>query len=375
MKFIHLSDLHIGKKVKNYSMVENQRDVLNQILNIIDDEKPDGILIAGDIYDRDTPSAEAISMLDNFLVSLSQKNAEVFVISGNHDSAAQIAFASKLIEKTGIHMSPVYNGEIKPFTMKDEYGEVEIYMLPFLKPMHIRRVYGEETITNYTDAIKVAVDHMNIDESKRNIILSHQFVTGAGRCDSEIQVGGLDNVDAEAYEVFDYVALGHIHSPQTIKKGKIRYCGTPLKYSFSEADQKKSVTIVEIKEKGNVEITTRELTCIKDFIRIRGTFEEIAGKYSDRNIEDYVEVTLTDEQDIPDVFRKLQLIFPNIMLLMYDNIRTRERRTETTAPIVKELSEFELFERLFELQNNQKFNAVQAEYIEKIIDEIKEEKA
>lgn len=375
MKFIHLSDLHIGKKVKNYSMVENQRDVLNQILNIIDDEKPDGILIAGDIYDRDTPSAEAISMLDNFLVSLSQKNAEVFVISGNHDSAAQIAFASKLIEKTGIHMSPVYNGEIKPFTMKDEYGEVEIYMLPFLKPMHIRRVYGEETITNYTDAIKVAVDHMNIDESKRNIILSHQFVTGAGRCDSEIQVGGLDNVDAEAYEVFDYVALGHIHSPQTIKKGKIRYCGTPLKYSFSEADQKKSVTIVEIKEKGNVEITTRELTCIKDFIRIRGTFEEIAGKYSDRNIEDYVEVTLTDEQDIPDAFRKLQLIFPNIMLLMYDNIRTREKRTETVAPVVKELSEYELFERLFELQNNQKFNAIQAEYIEKIIDEIKEEKA
>lgn len=371
MKFIHLSDLHIGKSVKNYSMEENQKDVLDQILKIIDEEKPDGVLIAGDIYDKDIPSSKAISMLDNFLVDLSKRDSEVFIISGNHDSAAQIAFASKLIDKTGIHLSPVYNGEIKPMTMSDEYGDINVYMLPYIKPMRVRKMFENAEINDYTDAVRVAIEQMNIDKSKRNIILSHQYVAGAERCDSEIQIGGLDVVDASVYEPFDYVALGHIHSPQTVMKGKIRYCGTPLKYSFSESEQEKSVTIVEVKEKGNIEISTRKLTCIKDFIKIKGTFEEIKTQYSDKGIEDYVEVTLTNELDVPDAFRKLKLIFPNIMLLMYDNVRTRERKTVKSVPVVKEMSEFEMVEKLFETQNNQKFNAKQAEYMEMIINEIK----
>lgn len=371
MKFIHLSDLHIGKSVKNYSMEENQKDVLEQILKIIDEEKPDGVLIAGDIYDKDIPSSKAILMLDNFLVDLSKRDSEVFIISGNHDSAAQIAFASKLIDKTGIHLSPVYNGEIKPMTMSDEYGDINVYMLPYIKPMRVRKMFENAEINDYTDAVRVAIEHMNIDNSKRNIILSHQYVAGAERCDSEIQIGGLDVVDASVYEPFDYVALGHIHSPQTVMKGKIRYCGTPLKYSFSESEQEKSVTIVEVKEKGNIEISTRKLTCIKDFIKIKGTFEEIKTQYSDKGIEDFVEVTLTNELDVPDAFRKLKLIFPNIMLLMYDNVRTRERKTVKSVPVVKEMSEFEMVEKLFETQNNQKFNAKQAEYMEMIINEIK----
>ena len=275
MKIIHLSDLHIGKRVLGYSMLENQKYILDRIVEIIEDEKPDVVAIAGDVYDKTNPSEEAVNLLDDFLVRLSKLDAEVFVLSGNHDSPEKIAFASRLRDASGIHMSPVYNGMLSSYKLTDEYGDVNIYMLPFIKPLHVRRYYPEAIISNYTDAVKVALDKMNIDSSKRNILIAHQFVTGSKTCDSEISVGGIEKVDADCFLPFDYVALGHIHTPQDVVKNKIRYCGTPLKYSFSEEKQNKSVTVIEIKEKGDVKVTLRELKPLYDSVVVTGTFEDI----------------------------------------------------------------------------------------------------
>ncbi len=278
MKLIHLSDIHLGKRVNEYSMIEDQEYILKRIINIVDDEMPDGVIIAGDVYDKSVPSAEAVQLFDDFLVRLAKRKIEVFVISGNHDSPERIAFASRIMDASGIHMSPVYTGEIVPISMHDEYGEVTVYMLPFVKPVNVRR-FCEDEITTYTEAVKHAVLKMNINPDNRNVLVTHQFVTGARRSESEeISVGGTDNVDAGVFDDFDYVALGHIHSPQNCGSDKIRYCGTPLKYSFSEARDKKSVTVVEIAEKGNVTYRTVELVPKHDLVELKGTYAELTLK-------------------------------------------------------------------------------------------------
>ena len=250
MKFIHLSDLHIGKRVNEYSMLEDQEYILNQIIAIIDEQKPDGVIIAGDVYDKSVPSAEAVALFDDFLFELSKRNLYVFVISGNHDSPERIAFGGRLMEASRIYMSPVYDGTVSPVTLEDEYGKINVWMLPFVKPVHIRKFNEDAEISTYTDAMRIAIGNLNIDSNERNIMITHQFVTGAERTESEeISVGGTDNVDISVFENFDYTALGHIHRPQNCKSEKVRYSGTPLKYSFSESKDNKSVTIVELKEK------------------------------------------------------------------------------------------------------------------------------
>ena len=257
MKLLHLSDLHLGKRVNEFSMLEDQAYILTKILNTIDDEKPDAVLIAGDVYDKSVPSAEAVGLFDDFLVKLAKKQVPAFVISGNHDSPERLAFANRLIDASGIHLSPVYSGDVRPVTLTDAFGPVHIYMLPFVKPAHVRRFFPDEEIISYTDALAAAIRQMDPDLSARNVLLTHQFVTGAERSESEeISVGGTDNVDASVFEGFDYVALGHIHGPQNIGSERIRYCGTPLKYSFSEASHKKSVTVAELGEKGSLTVRT-----------------------------------------------------------------------------------------------------------------------
>ena len=244
MKFVHLSDLHIGKRVNGFSMLEDQKYILDSITEIIKTECPDAVFIAGDVYDKSVPPAEAVQLFDDFLVTLAQLNPKIFVISGNHDSAERIAFGGRLMESDGVYMSPVYNGRVIPVEINDKYGPVRIYMLPFIKPAHVRAAFPDEEIYSYTDAVRTAIDKMNIDTTVRNILITHQFVTGASKCDSEdITVGGTDNVDAYVFEPFDYTALGHIHGPQNAGSDSIRYCGTPLKYSFSECGHKKSVTV------------------------------------------------------------------------------------------------------------------------------------
>lgn len=377
MKFIHLSDLHIGKRVNEFSMYEDQEYILSQIIKIIDSEKPDAVLIAGDIYDKSIPPSEAVTLFDRFLCLLSERNLQVFVISGNHDSPERLSFASRLIEKSGVHISPVYNGHIEPFKMKDKYGEVNIYMLPFVKPANVRRFFDDREIASYTDAINAAITEMNVNSEERNVLITHQFVTGANRTESEeISVGGTDNVDVSVFDDFDYVALGHLHRPQNCLSERVRYCGTPLKYSFSEANDKKSVTIVELKEKGSLDVRTADLVPKHDMREIKGKYEELTAKsfYENTTYQtDYMHITLTDEEDIPDGVGKLRTIYHNLMKLDYDNKRTRSNSQITGAQKVEEKSPLELFEDFYELQNNQPMSDEQREYISSLIESIWEE--
>ena len=418
MKFIHLADLHIGKRVNAFPMLEDQRYILKQILTILREEQPDGgVILAGDIYDKAIPSAEAVELFDEFLTQLAALRLRVFIIAGNHDSPERIAFGNRLMDRSGIYLSPVYDGHVKRITCPDTASSVtlsaanavdlnagthsvesastsaaastcppvDVYLLPFLKPANVRRFYPEETIESYTDAMRVAIAHMDIDPTHRNLLVTHQFVTGASRSDSEdISIGGSDNVDASVFAPFDYVALGHLHGPQQMgEEGGpiIRYAGTPLKYSFSEARHHKSVTVVEIGEKKadgvvDVCIGTRELRPLHDMREIRGSYEELTlrANYEGTATDDYIHATLTDEIEIPDAARHLQVIYPNLMKLDYDNARTRGQGSERLElEQLEEKSPLDLFSELFEKQNHKDMTEEQARYIEAQMEKIWEE--
>lgn len=451
MKFIHLADLHIGKRVNAFPMLEDQRYILKQILTILREEQPDGgVILAGDIYDKAIPSAEAVELFDEFLYQLAALKLRVFIIAGNHDSPERIAFGNRLMDRSGIYLSPVYDGHVKCITCPDSTSPatlsaanavepntgtrpaasaaatasasvtppVDVYLLPFLKPANVRRFYPEETIESYTDAMRVAIAHMDIDPTHRNLLVTHQFVTGASRSDSEdISVGGTDNVDASVFAPFDYVALGHLHGPQQVRFRQapeedtadqdatqeaasaedsdgpasavenmtagpvIRYAGTPLKYSFSEARHHKSVMVVEIGEKKadgttDVCIGTRELRPLHDMREIRGSYETLTlrANYEGTATDDYIHATLTDEIEVPDAARHLQVIYPNLMKLDYDNARTRGQGSERLElEQLEEKSPLDLFSELFEKQNHKDMTEEQARYVEAQMEKIWEE--
>ena len=375
MKLVHLSDLHLGKRVNEFSMLEDQAYILNRILDVIDGERPDAVILAGDLYDKSVPPAEAVTLLDDFLVRLVGRGLQVFVLSGNHDSPERIAFAGRLIDRSGVHVSPVYSGRVEPVTMKDAYGTVSFYMLPFVKPAHVRRFFPEQEIASYTDAVRIAVEQMGMDRTKRNVLITHQFVTGAERSESEeVSVGGADNVEASVFEGIDYVALGHIHGPQNIGSERIRYCGTPLKYSFSEAKHVKSVTVAELREKGILELRTVPLVPKRDLRELRGSYMELTARsnYEGTDTEDYLHITLTDEEDIPDVTAKLRVIYPNLMKLDYDNLRTRSRTTVGAAEDVERKTPLELFGELYEKQNGAPMTEEQAAFSAGLMESIRE---
>ena len=378
MKIMHLSDLHLGKRVNEFSMIEDQTYILNEIINIIDEQKPKVIILAGDIYDKPIPPAEAVELFDDFLYKLSKRNLYVFIISGNHDSAERIAFGSRLFDKSGIYLSPVYNGKILPISVDDECGNINFYMLPFIKPVHVRRFFPDASISTYTDALNAVITDMNIDNTKRNILITHQFVTGSSRTESEdISVGGSDNVDADIFKGFDYVALGHIHRSQCCDSEYIRYCGTPLKYSFSESKDIKSITMLDIKEKGNIKLDFIPLTPLRDMVEIKGSYNELMLKsfYENTSLtDDYVHITLTDEEDIPDVITKLRVVYKNIMKLDYDNQRTKKSSEINLINDMESKSPLELFDTFYELQNGKHLSDTQRVFLKNIIEEIWEYK-
>ena len=377
MKLIHLSDLHIGKRVNEVSMIDDQEYILLQILRIIDEEKVDAVLIAGDVYDKSMPSAEAVTLFDDFLCRLAQREKPVLVISGNHDSPERLAFAGRLLERSRIHISPVYDGTVRPVTLTDEYGPVRFWLLPFLKPAHVKRFYPDAGVESYTDACRVAVAQMELDGAERNVLLTHQFVTGAATCESEeISVGGSDNVDASVFDAFDYVALGHLHGPQNLGSNRIRYCGTPLKYSFSECAHHKSVTLVNLGAKGEMSLELRPLQPKHDLRQIRGAFREVTDKafYENTATDDYLQIILTDEEDVAEAAGRLRKIYPNMMKLTYDNTRTRTTQVVGGAEDVQRKSPLELFEELYELQNNQPMSDEQREFARDLIEKVWEDR-
>ncbi|MCI8629166.1 MAG: exonuclease SbcCD subunit D [Firmicutes bacterium] len=376
MKLIHLSDLHIGKKINEFSMLKDQQYIFEKIIQIIDEQKIECVLIAGDIYDKSIPSKYAVQLFDDFLTKMAKRNIPIFIISGNHDSAERIAFGSKLMCQSKVYFSPAFEGDIKPILLRDEYGEIAVYMLPFIKPAIVKNIYEYADIESYNDAVKIAIEHMDIDKNRRNILVAHQFVTGAETSESEdISVGGIDNVDACVFDDFDYVALGHIHKPQHIYRDTIRYCGTPLKYSFSEAKHKKSVTIVTLKQKQNIMIDTIELIPKRDMCEIKGYYQEVTALnyYQNMNTQNYMHIILKDEQDIADAMAKLRSIYPNIMRLDYDNKRTQNNQIIQTTQNIENKTPLQLLQQFYEIQNNDVMNKQQTMFCSKIMEEIWEE--
>ncbi len=373
MKILHLSDLHLGKKVNEFSMINDQQYILNQILNIADNENPDCVIIAGDIYDRPSPSAEAVQIFDDFLFCLSERKLPVFIISGNHDMAERISFGGRLMKSSNIHIAPVFNGKITPIELKDEHGSINLYMIPFIKPFNVRKFFPDKKIEDYTDAMKIVIENMNVNSDNRNILIIHQFITGASFSESEeLSVGGTENIDADIFDDFDYVALGHIHRPQNVRGERIRYCGSPLKYSLKEANQQKSVTIVEMGEKGNLNIRTSPLTPERDMKVYKGTYKEITDPdfYDNIKTDEYIFITLTDEEDIPDANRKLRKIYPYMMQLSYDNSRTRNHSIIKNDIKNEKIPPMQLFAEFYEAQCNHKMSSEQYEFVDNLIKEV-----
>lgn len=377
---MHLADLHLGKRVNGFSMMEDQEYILNRILEIMEEEQPDGLLIAGDVYDKTIPPAEAVRRMDDFLTAVAAKHVPVFLISGNHDSAERVAFGHQLMQGSGIWISPVYDGTIRHHTLEDRWGEVNIYLIPFLRPSVVRSFFPDIEIEDYTDALRTIIEDLQVDTSRRNVVLAHQFVTAAGAlpetCDSEqLSVGGLDRVDGSVFSPFDYTALGHLHGPQRVGSETIRYAGSPLKYSFSELHQKKSVTVAELRAKGETEIRQIPLQPRREMTELRGTFEEILEE-ARKNGEpqtDYCHMILTDETDVVDALSRLREYYPNIMLLDYDNRRTRSQKEVEQLDRVEERTPGELFAALYEQQNGQEMDSDRKEYLDGLIREIWEE--
>lgn len=376
MKFLHLADLHLGKRVNGFSMLEDQAHILRQILAILDNEQPDGVLIAGDVYDKSVPSVEAVGLLDGFLTELRARGVPVLLISGNHDSPERLAFGGRVMDSCGIHVSPVYDGALAPVTLQDAFGPVHIWLLPFVKPAHVRRWFPDADIESYTDAMAEAIAHMDTDTAARNVLVTHQFVTGGTRSGSEeLSVGGTDNVDSGVFAPFDYVALGHLHGAQHIGRETIRYAGSPLKYSFSEARQHKSVTVVTLGEKGDVQVRTVALTPLRELREIRGSYDELTARsfYEHTTYRsDYLHLILTDEQDVFDAMSRLRTIYPYLMTLDYDNARTRAAGGMSVPAETERRTPLELFEALYQRQNHRPMSEVQRAYIAQLMEQIME---
>lgn len=378
MKFIHLADLHLGKRVNEFSMLEDQKYVLKQVLDLIDEEQAEGLLIAGDIYDKQIPSIEAVRLFDDFLTRLAERHVPVYLIGGNHDSIERVSFGARLMSGSGIHMATEYDGTVDVVTVEDKYGAIDIYLLPFIKPAQVRAVWGEEAenIRTYQDALAFVMSRLTIRGNNRSILLAHQFVTGAAVCDSEEHaVGGLDQVDPACFDGFDYVALGHLHGAQQVGRETVRYAGTLLKYSFSEVKHKKSVTVVELREKGQIKLYTRPIIPLHEMREIRGSYAEVTCKanYENTDTKDYVHITLTDEEDVFDAVGKLRVIYPNLMKLDYDNARTKQNQNISASESEDEKDPLTLADELFVLQNNKPMSDKQREYMQDLICKVWEE--
>lgn len=373
MNILHLSDLHLGKRIYECSMIDEQRHMLEQALALA--READVTLIAGDLYDKPVPPAEAVSLLDDFLTRMSAQGSTVVMIAGNHDSAERIAFGSRLMDGRGIYMSPVYDGRPRRVTLHDEHGPVHFHLLPFVKPAHVRAALGREEIEGYTQAVGAAIAAMEIDAGARNVLLAHQYVTGAGRSESEeVSVGGLDNVDAAVFAPFDYVALGHLHAAQSLEGGRVRYSGAPLAYAFSEAGREKGVLLVHLGAKGELCVQMRPITPRRALTRVRGSFARLADPAAPV-CEDYVQITLTDEDDVPDAASRLRAVYPNLLQILYDNARTRAQQADFERGAQAERSPLALFEQLYEAQNGQAMSGEQHALLAGMMERIWEDEA
>lgn len=372
MKLLHTADLHLGKRFMDISLLEDQMDVLRQIVHIAKINQVDGLLIAGDVYDKSVPSNEAMSAFNWFLEQLAALDISVFVIAGNHDSDERIAYLSHFVAQSHIYVSTKFSGTLQTIMMEDDNGPIAIHLLPFIKPIHVKKVYPEVEITTYEDAIQCVIDHSKMDYSIRNILVAHQFITGGITSDSEeLSIGGLDHIQASVFDDFDYVALGHLHQAQRIQRDTLRYAGSIMKYAISEEHHHKSVTLVECNEKGNITYQLIPLTCLHQVRTIQGTLSDILQMdYS----EDYVRVILTDEELIPDARLSALTVFPNMVQYAIQNSKTEETMDIVVTEQIENKSISDLFSDFYQLQNNQVLPSdAHMAILEEILEKIKEE--
>ncbi|KUO66012.1 MAG: exonuclease sbcCD subunit D [Gracilibacter sp. BRH_c7a] len=379
MKLMHISDLHIGKRVNEFSMLEDQKYIFKDILRLVDEVKPAGILMAGDIYDKSVPAGEAVEVLDEFLTELEARQVQLFMVSGNHDSPERLSFGSRIMEKNGVHIAGTFDGKLKYISIQDEFGPVHIYLLPFIKPAMVSPYYADQEILSYEDGVKAVINDTRIDTKERNILVAHQFITSGTkqpeRSDSEtIAIGGLDNIDASVFEPFDYVALGHLHGPQSMGRETIRYAGSPLKYSFSEVRQHKSVTLLEFAQKGTLDIQTLPLTALRDMREIKGPLTELVrvGASQESVCLDYIRAILTDEDEVYDAIGQLRQVYPNVMRIDFENSRSRQdtdSKSSASGDVARK-SPLELFEEFYIKQNNIEMTEEQRLIIQEVLEQV-----
>ena len=384
MKFFHLSDLHIGKQLHRYNLKEDQQVILKEVITYAKELRPDAIVIAGDIYDKSVPSAEAVNVFDEFLTDLSEITPEIpiLIISGNHDSPDRLKYASEILKRHHIYLAgnvPERPEEhIEKVTLHDAYGEVDFYLLPFMKPAYVKNIFVDGTPETYSDAVKEIIKREKIDyKDKRNVLVSHQFYVGEKAespetCDSEVfSVGGIDNVDIGSVKEFDYVALGHLHGAQCIGKPEIRYCGTLLKYSVSESTQNKSLTVVTLKAKGEKpEIENYPLHPLRDVRKKKGTLDEIIKEAQETEKDDYISITLTDEIDPYKPKEQLERIFSHILEIRVDNQRTRTKLKEMYEEMVMK-DPFTSFAEFYKEMQGREMNGEEETIMKEIFDKAK----
>lgn len=371
MKFFHISDMHLGKRFKGVSFINDQKFVLDQILKQADILKPDCVVIAGDVYDKSIPSVEAVELLDDFLTKLSEKSINILMISGNHDSGERLGFAEKILRGFGIYIVSVFDGKMKRITLNDDFGEFDFFLCPYFRPSQVKAIYPERKIENSNDAVKVILEETDVRRNVRNTAVIHQFAAPVGKkieySDSEIQtVGGLDVIDTGLFSDFDYTAMGHIHKPQSMGE-KIRYCGTPMKYSFSEANQEKSITVVEINEKGKTDISFVPLLPLHDMRNVKGTFSQILAEAEKEPSDDYINAVITGNEIICDPVGKLRQYYKNLLQIEFRK-ENSDKKTEYSEEFIKK-SVYELFEDFFTLQNGKEMSDMQKEIIKNILKE------
>lgn len=369
MKFLHLSDLHIGKRVNEFSMIEDQRHILEQILDIVEKESPEAVVIAGDVYDKSIPSIEGVTLFDYFLTRLSTLSTTVMLVSGNHDSADRLNYGGKIMENNNIYIAGVFGGKVKQVELKDQWGIITFHLLPFIKPAMVTPFFPE--VETYEEAVEAIIGSTPVDPTKRNVLVAHQFIVSGGespvRSESELEsLGGLDQIDASVFKDFDYVALGHLHGPQRIGRDTIRYAGSPLKYSFSEVNQKKSVTMVTMDEKGKVSFELLPLKPLHEMREIEGMIDDLVDdKYYSM---DYIHATITNEENLVDPMGRLRMVYPNIMKLDFKNSRTAVKdNAKMAAQDVKSKTPLQLFNEFYEMQNNQPMNEKELEIMTKLL--------
>lgn len=371
MRFLHIADLHLGKQMNDVSLLPDQEYILQQIVSIADSERVDAVLIAGDVYQRSSPQADAMELFDCFVSQLVSQGRKVFIISGNHDSAQRISYFSSLIKASGVYVTEAFEGKLQRVTLQDPSGDIVIWMLPFLRPSSVKRWLPEEKIVTYQDAVEAVLRQTAVDTKKRNILLCHQFITGSETSDSEERaVGGLDNIDASVFDAFDYVALGHIHKPQKVLRDTLRYAGSPLKYSFSEAVHKKSVTIVDMDAKDDVLVRTVPLYPLHDVRLLEGTMHELMSlPYS----EDYLWITIHDELPAPDARVTMSTNYPNMMKFSVVNSKTKMDMDVLATQSMENKTITDLFSDFYRLQNNdQDLTDAHRKVIDKVLKEMEE---